>query len=76
MPNWQNGKTGGGALVQRINKMPATSENQEKVLKLKETHAEERAARQNDAATMLRLWSLLSNDSGLKDTTIGHRNIL
>ncbi|MDG1375438.1 MAG: hypothetical protein P8P56_00085 [Yoonia sp.] len=56
--------------------MPATSDNNEKILKLKETHAEERAARQNDAATMLRLWSLLCNDSGLKDTTIGHRNIL
>lgn len=47
-----------------------------KVLKLKETHAEERSARQSDAATMLRLWTLLSNDSGLKDTTIGQRNIL
>ncbi len=56
--------------------MPATSDNNEKILKLKEIHAEERAARQNDAATMLRLWSLLCNDSGLKDTTIGHRNIL
>jgi len=47
-----------------------------KVLKLKETHAEERAARQSDAATMLRLWTLLGNDSGLKDMTIGQRNIL
>jgi len=47
-----------------------------KVLKLKETHAEERSARQSDAATMLRLWPLLSNDTGLKDPPIGKRNIL
>ena len=28
------------------------------------------------AKAMLRLWTLLSNDSGLKETTIGQRNIL
>lgn len=67
---------GRGALTQWIKNMQVNQENSIKVLKLKETHAEERAARQSDAATMLRLWTLLSNDKGLQDTTIGTRNIL
>ena len=47
-----------------------------KVLKLQETHAEERARHTSDTATMLRLWSLLGNDGGLRDQTVGQRKFL
>ena len=56
--------------------MPANAEQHVKILKLKETHAEERARNNNEAATMLRLWTLLGSDNSLRDQTIGHRNIL
>jgi len=46
-----------------------------KVLKLQETHPEE-CNRTTEAATMFRLWSLLSADAGIRDTTIGQRNIV
>lgn len=56
--------------------MPDTAKGTVKVLKLQETHAEERARNTSDAATMLRLWTLLSNDSGLRDQTVGQRKFL
>jgi len=45
------------------------------VLKLRETHPDERN-RRSESATMFRLWSLLSNDASLRDTTTGPRNVL
>lgn len=56
--------------------MSDSAKNSVKVLKLQETHAEERARNTNEAATMLRLWTLLSNDTGLRDQTVGQRRFL
>ena len=46
-----------------------------KVLKLQETHPEE-IGRAGEAATIFRLWSLLSADEGIRDLTVGHRNVI
>lgn len=56
--------------------MSDNAKNNIKILKLQETHAEERARNTHEAATMLRLWTLLGDDAGLRDQTIGHRKIL
>lgn len=56
--------------------MSDSTNNSVKVLKLQETHADERARKTNEAATMLRLWTLLSNDSELRDQTVGQRKYL
>jgi len=69
-------KSGSGALAQWRMHMSANAEQNIKVLKLDETHAEERARNTNEAATMLRLWTLLGDDSGLRDQTIGQHNFL
>ncbi|MCO4847032.1 MAG: hypothetical protein KC448_03560 [Yoonia sp.] len=45
------------------------------VLKLKETHPDEQG-RTTETATMFRLWSLLSDDDGVRDMTVGPRNII
>ena len=45
-----------------------------KVMTLTQTHGSERV-RGGEAATMLRLWSLLLGDAGLRDMTVGHRNL-
>ena len=46
-----------------------------KVLKLQKTHPEE-IGRASEAATMFRLWSLLSAEEGIPDLTVGHRNVI
>ncbi len=52
-----------------------TTKARYKVLKLQETHKDE-IGRTSEAATMFRLWSLLSADQGVRDLTVGHRNII
>ena len=46
-----------------------------KVLKLQETHPEE-TGRASKAATMFRLWSPQSADEGIRDLTVGQRNVI
>lgn len=46
-----------------------------KIITLEETHADE-AGRNSDAATMFRLWSLITDDTSTRDLTVGERQIL
>lgn len=55
--------------------MQYSKTNARKALKLKETHPEEQG-RTSETATMFRLWSLLSDDDGVRDLTVGHRDII
>ncbi len=54
--------------------MKMKMENGVRTLVLAETHAGERM-RDSEAATMFRLWSLLTGDEGVRDLTVGHRKI-
>ena len=55
--------------------MQKSKTNAQKVLKLKKTHPEEQG-RTSETATIFRLWSLLSDDDGVRDFTVGNRNII
>jgi hypothetical protein len=44
------------------------------VMKLKETHADERG-RSSDTMAMFRIWSLLTGADMLRDQTVGNRTI-
>ncbi len=60
-----------GCYRAEANKMSGKAKSTITVIKFQETHADERATQMK-----LRLWSSLSDDSGLRDQTVGQRKFI